>query len=345
MVSSSARDGKGVLFCSDDSWACGWYRCYVPGVELKRLGYDVVMDEVIHPEAFGRFGTIVFQRKWDPQGLAAIKQAKAMGKHTVYELDDDIWAVTRNNPGYVAWGNPEILGGAVACIREVDMVTTTTPLLAERLRQFNSNVRVIPNMLPSTGWDYPDVRPQSSEHVVLGWVGSSSHFEDMRLFDGFVHQLLDKYPFVEFQFAGGSPEAPFDPHPRITRLKTTDILGYPTILEHFDIGLIPIVDNTFNRSKSDLKFVEYSKMGIPSVVSKQLPYLASVKHGENGFLANHPKDWLKFLSRLIEDPQLRVQLATRAQEFARTRTIDRGIDKWVRAYGLGEPPAPPVQEA
>jgi glycosyltransferase involved in cell wall biosynthesis len=209
----------------------------------------------------------------------------------------------------------------------------------------NPNVKVLPNMLPADGWDYPQPRVQREDKVVLGWAGSTSHGGDFRVIDGVVQQLLDRYPHVELVIAGGPPEQELAAHERIRYLEPTDIQHYPTLLEHFDVGLIPLADTAFNKSKSDLKFVEYGMLGIPSVASKLEPYERTVKNGENGFLATSPKDWLKYVTRFIEDVELRRTLGARAQEYARTRTIDHAIEKWERAYGLTRPDAASATEA
>jgi len=336
---ASKPSRRSILFIGGDWWGCAWYRCHVPGAQLKALGYRVILDDSLRPDDFENFDVIVFQRQFQPGALDAIKRANAKGKLTVYELDDDVWSLSTTNPGYAAWADPRNAKGAADCIRAAQLVTTTTPVLAEKLKRYNSNVRVLKNMLPLEGWDYPAPREQRDDRVVLGWAGSTSHVEDLTILADVVPQLLDKYPQVEFRYAGGPADSPIRPHDRITRLETTDIGGYPKILEGFDVGLIPLVSSAFNLSKSDLKFVEYGMQGIPAVASKVEPYLQSIKHGENGFLATNAKDWIKFTSRLIESTELRREMGSRAQQFARTRTIDHGIDKWVRAYGLDTLPA------
>ena len=338
MPPESPSSRKSVIFFVDDWWACAWYRANVPGAALKHLGYDVVVDAQIKPEDYDRFDVFVFQKKRDHRSLAGIQHAKDCGKYTVYELDDDIWSLSRTNPGYDVWAEPGAAYYAAQCIRSVDLVTTTTPLLAEKLRKFNPNVKVLPNVLPAEGWDFPAPVLRDADRIVLGWAGSSSHVEDLSILADVVPQILNRYPHVEFAYAGGPVAGPFASDSRMRRLPVTDIQHYPTVIENFDIGLIPLADSAFNRAKSDLKFVEYSMLGIPSVASKLDPYLNSIRHGENGFLATNAKDWIKFVSRLIESPELRLEMGERAQEFARARTIDRSIDKWIGAYGLDTQP-------
>ena len=328
---------RSVFYSVNDYWACGWYRCYVPGVALKKLGYGVVLDEQIKEGDIDEADVVVIQQPSRTQHVEAIRAANNAGKFTVAELDDDVWNLSPLNPSHVYWDRPEVKRNARACVEEADIVTTPTHLLAEKLRTMNPNVKVLPNMLPTDGWDYPEPKVQVEDKVVLGWAGSSSHGGDFRAVNGVIQQLLDRYPHVEFALVGGPGEIELEEHERIRPLDATDIRRYPKILENFDVGLIPLADTAFNRSKSDLKFVEYSMLGIPSVASKLEPYLRTIKHGENGFLATSPKDWLKYLTRLIEDVELRRTIGARAQEYARTRTIEHAIEKWERAYGLTRP--------
>lgn len=326
-----------VFYCVNDYWACGWYRCYVPGVALKQLGYRVLLDEKVTAQDIANHDVIVVQTPPTPQHLGVIRATNEAGKLSVLEMDDDIWHISPLNPTHRHWSRPEVRANVRACVEEAQVVTTPTHALAELFRTMNPNVKVLPNMLPAQGWDYPTPKAQREDKVVIGWAGSMSHSGDLRVVDGIVQQLLDRYPQAEFIMAGGLKPEELAGHDRISYLKATDIQAYPGTLEKFDIGLIPLADTAFNRSKSDLKFVEYSMLGIPSVASKLEPYLRSVKHGENGFLASSPKDWLKHLTRLVEDIELRRGIGARAQEFARTRTIDQAIDKWEKAYGLTRP--------
>jgi len=327
-----------VFFNARDTWACGWYRCYVPGVALKRLGYRVTLDAQLGAADIASHDVIVFQQPSSPAHLAAIRSANEQGKLTVVEFDDDVWSLSSANPAHAQWNRPDVRSAVQSCVSEAQLVTVPTHALAERMRAMNPAVRVLPNMLPAEGWDIErEARP--GDGLVMGWAGSQSHGGDFGVIDGIVQPLLERYPHLQMVIVGGPAAIELAPHERITRVPATDIEHYPQRLALFDIGLIPLADTTFNRSKSDLKFVEYGRLGIPTVASKLEPYLKTVKPAENGFLAKSPNDWLKHLTRLIEDEPLRRTLGSAAQDYARTRVIDAAIDRWERAYGLMRPAA------
>ncbi len=219
-----------------------------------------------------------------------------------------------------------------AALKACQLVTTTTPYLAELLRQYNKNVVVLPNMLPSEYWEVKH-EPREDGKVIIGWAGGAHHWSDLEILRGTIEQILDDYPYVELHVVG-MREYPFKKHERMKILKPVKLEEYSKLLSKFDIGIAPLVDTQFNRCKSDLKLIEYGMVGLPVVASKVIPYMKSIIHGENGFLAQNPKDWMKFLRRLIEDPDLRVKLGRKAREYAQTRTIEKNIWLWERAYNI-----------
>jgi len=48
-----------------------------------------------------------------------------------------------------------------------------------------------------------------------------------------------------------------------------------------DLAIAPLCDNRFNRSKSAIKFFEYTAMGIPGVYADLAPYSSFVRDGYN----------------------------------------------------------------
>ncbi len=344
---------KRIFFLVADWWGCAWYRCHVPGLELKRRGHDVILDDKIVPEELAEFDTVIFQRQCSEASWEAIRYVNSLGKVSVYELDDDLWHIDRTNPAFSYW-TPDKLRGVESCIAESQVVTTTTPYLAERLKRFNKKIFILPNMLPKEQWQLSNpvrdsvsngakkAKPvresfsngsKDNRKLVLGWAGGTSHWPDLRILEGTIEQLLDDYTQIEFHIAGAGP-VPFKQHERLKGLESVKIEQYPKLLSGFDVGLAPLVDTQFNRAKSDLKFLEYAMAGLAVVASKVESYKGSIIHGENGFMAKNTKDWIKYLKRLIEDNDLRQRIATNARQFAEARTIEKNIWMWERAYGI-----------
>lgn len=310
-----------------------WYRAHVPGLALKRAGFDVEMTDRIDQRWIDQCDILVMGTQSQPKALELVAHMKAKGALTVLDIDDDYWNLAPENPARPSW-TQAALDGLSAVVQAVDRVTTPTHVLANVIRPMNSDVRVLPNMLPDEHW--PSERRQASPNrkpLVMGWAGSPSHIPDVRMVMPVLTQLLDEYSHLELHIAGINPSL-LPNHPRVRALQYVKVEQYAGLLSGFDIGLAPLVDIRFNRCKSDLKFLEYAMVGVPGVYSRVIPYEDSVEHGVTGFLAKNNKGWLKHLRTLIGDPDRREQMSVAARQFAETRLVSTNVEQWIRAYDL-----------
>ncbi len=322
-----------ITYVAESPNACAWYRCYTPGSALERRGHDVSLEYLSTPLRVRKSDVVVFLRPARQGILGAIRSANQQGALTVVDIDDDLWRIHPSNPSYRYLMQGPARQVLEACIREAKLVTVTTRELAESIKHLTS-ARVLSNMLPAEHWPDSPRRPRDGTALTLGWAGGSSHLMDLQVISGAVETLLGQYDQLEVVVAGLGM-SPFAPHERVKVAPGVPIEEYPGLLGQFDIAVAPVEDSVFNTSKSDLKLLEYSMMGIPTVASKTVTYGRSIRQGENGFLAGNTKDWLKYLRRIIEDPDLRVCMGAKAREFAETRTIDKNIHLWEKAYGIG----------
>ncbi len=83
---------------------------------------------------------------------------------------------------------------------------------------------------------------------------------------------------------------------------------------NWDIGIIPLVNTEFNKCKSELKYIEFTALGVPIVASDVDAYKDTIEEGVTGFLANNEDEWVNKLSMLIEDPKLRNGILNNARE-------------------------------
>ena len=195
--------------------------------------------------------------------------------------------------------------------------------------------------------DFDDYRwnvfPDKQENTVIGFMGSASHAPDLEMVKEPIKQILKDYPDIEFHFVGGTfSEFGFDNRVKFftstkdgTKNKVElqgeffDSEDYPRYMAKWDIGIIPLKDEEFNLAKSDLKYLEYSRLGIPSVISKIPTY--RVSDGVTGLLAGNEKEWYKQLMRLIESEKLRKEIGQSAFEYVRDfRQIKQHAGNYVK---------------
>jgi hypothetical protein len=80
-----------------------------------------------------------------------------------------------------------------------------------------------------------------------------------------------------------------------------------------DICIVPVMDNIFNEGKSNIKWMEATRMGAATVCSNVGPY-ALLPDDVTIKVTNHYYPWLHALERLICDVEYRKQLVVNAQK-------------------------------
>jgi glycosyltransferase involved in cell wall biosynthesis len=256
----------------------------------------------------------------------------ASGKPVCYDIDDFLLEVPHTHPLFHNFQR------TAPFIREflpaASLVTVTTDALCERITAFNPNTVTLPNLIDESAF-LPACSANDPTKTVIAFMGSPTHGQDLELIQDILFRIRDKFGCsVEFVFWGcaGTRLAelgrviPFDDS-YASFLKT---LGKV----HFDIGLAPLADNTFNRCKSNIKWLEYSAYARPGVYSDLEPYRGSVVHGKTGMLAgNDPHEWLNALEYLITHPTERQAMgrAARKDAFARFG-LSKGVHRYLEVY-------------
>jgi glycosyltransferase involved in cell wall biosynthesis len=96
-----------------------------------------------------------------------------------------------------------------------------------------------------------------------------------------------------------------------------------------DIVIAPLRDSSFNRAKSNLKWLEAAALSVPCVASNVGHMAQTVRHGVDGVLANDPAAFGCAIDELITNRQTRSRIGKAANRRVRD---DFNIDKTVFAY-------------
>jgi glycosyltransferase involved in cell wall biosynthesis len=257
----------------------------------------------------------------------------------VYEIDDLLFDLPEDHPDHQGGTFVEGLVPMLTALSKADLVTVSTEPIADFLRPFNPNIRVLPNYLADSFWHLnPPRRTEISQNeVIIGYIGSHTHLPDLNMIMQALVTILDRYGSgIALKFWGGKPpeelltysQVEWNPPISSYREFSSSLLN-----ENIDILISPLAPSLFNQCKSPLKFLEYSAMGCPAVYSQGLPYNSVVKHGENGFLADSIDDWIRCLQALIESPTLRFQMAGKAQDtIKKDWLLSHHAKEWADAY-------------
>lgn len=335
-----------VLMLHCENSAVGLYRVWMQAKYLKRMGWDVVRVADKHPvisiDDWERLSTgidlIVCQRSDNPDVIALMMGLGDLRDcPVVYETDDDIFDVSVNSPAYEYFypGSPLIEVSEVF-MRACAAVTTSTPVLAELYKKQNPNVYLLPNAQDPEMWEGLSVTHPEGDagKVVIGWAGSTTHFDDLKLIERPIKKILRNNPNVIFRVFGMIPDFLLN-HPQV------DVIGgwaetyqWPAKLASlgFDIGVAPLTFRPFNNGKSPIKFQEYAMLGIPTVASKVGPYL-EIESQVTGLTADSEQAWYNDLEKLVKNEKLRKEIGENAKRYVlKNNNLALSIKDWDAAY-------------
>lgn len=317
-----------------DSAGCGYYRVELPLNALAARGHDVHIDSVMPDEWRDTADVIVGQRVCLPGPTARWQNLARQGRaKLVLEIDDDLFNIhPSSKQARTFFDQPGIMKNLELNLRAADVVTVTTDYLAERMSAYNDNVVVLPNCIPAAILDH--VPAQRDDVLTIGWGGSATHQIDWTGPDEHVARFITRNPGAELHVMGWVPTTLWNRTPAGRRRTTGWIASVDDLHRAIDyhIGVIPLRDNEFNRSKSAIKLLELAALGIPAVVADAGPYAAEMAAGAPALAVRDPKDWARHLAALVTDSGERRTLGDAAQAWARDRTIERNAHRWEAAY-------------
>lgn len=272
------------------------------------------------------------------------------GKPTFIETDDNYIDVPVWNEAFNSFKPTSMHRyAATETMSFADGMFVSTPHLKELYGRYNENIHVIENSLDFkgdrkfVGWDQVTVRKHKG--VRIGWIGGRSHFNDLMLVAPALREILLKYPDVTLCLVNSAIQPsckalgiayPFEGLSNVHYAdRSVPINRYAQFAASFgfDIGIAPLVDCNFNRSKSNLRWLEYSAMKLPTVATDISHFSQSIRDGQDGFLIkdNDLQEWQKRLEMLIEDQGLREEIGRQAyKRVKKDFNIKTNAAKYVR---------------
>lgn len=315
------------IFGFHDRSGCGWYRVRIPLDELARHGHEVALREGGTGEEAQGWPIVIGQRLDKYDALPIWRRLK-LSARLVFEIDDDVFSVDPVNwMAHRVYSRSDVQDAVVHAAEVADLVTVTTEPLADIMRRHNPNVAVLANFVPD---EILTVQRPRRDSVVLGWAGGASHGLDLAMIAPVLRRVLDRNPQLEMHLIGTDYEQTIARPCRFTKWDA-DLHAYYRNVD-FDIGVAPLTDSAFNRSKSHIKALEYAALGIPVVASDVEPYRGFVVDGVTGFLVRREHEWFKRIHELANDAAMREEMGARARELAAQWTIGTGWKLWEQAY-------------
>lgn len=237
------------------------------------------------------------------------------------EIDDYCLEINNYSPAFSAFSpKGEATQAILTHLESSDAVIVSTDYLGKLYSKWCKKTKLIPNGIDFKLWDEL-IKPPTDNIITIGWSGASSHNEDIRYIEKIIYRILEKYPEVQFSFLGGAPKFLVGKERIIADNNWQYVFEYPQYLvnKNYDIGIAPLLDNNFNRGKSNLRWLEYAAMNVPTVASNVEPFKKSIIHGKTGYLCSETEEWFDCLCLLIENEKLRRKIGENANSEVRDK--------------------------
>ncbi len=159
--------------------------------------------------------------------------------------------------------------------------------------------------------------------LVIGWMGSPSTAQYLKVMEPALHSLRRMVPYR--LMVVGSDAAPVNGVP-VSIVRWTEQTEVASLMK-FDIGVMPLFDNPWERGKCGYKLIQYMATAMPVVASSVGANKQIVDHGVNGFLCETANDWEEAFRRLVTDAGVRRSFglkgrATVDERFSLSRAAD-----------------------
>ena len=249
------------------------------------------------------------------RGRQVFEQLKNAGYLYLAEMDDH---PSHWKEDYERTGNINF----VAC----HAIQTSTKYLADYLQNFNPNVKVFANQLRKiqSPRNFDEEFQQKNKPVTI-FFGALNRDEDFAEILPVINEIAKTYgnklsfKIIAHQKLFNSIQTENktllgDPNNYDGQYITYD--KYEEALHTSDIALLPLLDNEFNRSKSDLKFIECASGGA-AVLASPVVYSEVIRDGENGFIFRDLKEFEEKFKLLIFNRSKRRELAENAYEYVK----------------------------
>jgi glycosyltransferase involved in cell wall biosynthesis len=240
----------------------------------------------------------------------------------IFDFDDAIWELSLQRSTHpIAARALKAPNKCWHTMRRAAGVIAGSNYLAERAREVNPNVTVVPTVVSSEVWTpwsgrsrgelYGDGPPR------IGWVGTHSTAHQLELVESALRELRAEGHDFEVHVVGAGDDFALD---------TVEIQSRPWRLDdeirefqRIDIGLAPMQGGPVYQGKCGFKQLQYMAVGVPHVSSWVGGARDFVVDGENALVAHTKADWYRHLKTLLESHELRRRLSQNGRRLIETQ--------------------------
>ena len=276
---------------------------------------------------------LVAQRTLSIRTLSLLQYAKAKDIPIIYETDD---LITDLPPQTVVKVPPDKKEAIHSALAMADLVTCSTPTLADKLAEYNKNVLLLANYaIPFPAASIRSVQ-QTTPHLAIV---NTDYFKLISSKNDLIRALDSALKTLKYRITFFGTIDPFMEQLKGMYADNVDIVRSfipwrrrfleQLLLTHgINVAIVPLERNTHHRYKSDIKFLDFASIGVPGIFNNPAIY-RRVVHEENGFLCDGTyRGWLDGLAYFADRGA-----RTRCGEAAYVKAQERMLEHYASQMG------------
>jgi hypothetical protein len=337
-----------------DYGGCGFWRMIWP--EFLMNAYNKacmsgLTQMILDLRFYNGIKAIRMQRQATPIQNSFVKELKKaqkdLGFRLIYEVDDIVFKddIPDYNRCKEAFVDQSIIDSILSIMQEMDEITVTCDYMKEyyQYKTGNKNITVIPNYPPKFWLDrfYNKERVQklyekNKKRPRILYSGSGTHIDVLNktnFNDDFAHVVNDiikarkKFKFV---WKGCFPLAvkPYIDNGEMEFINWSALHDYPQGLvdTNCNASFAPLIDNVFNKSKSNIKMIESGAIGMPGIYQDMCTY----KNADLTFKKG--SDLIEQLEYLTSDFDRYMKYSNKARTFVESLWMEDHLDEYEALY-------------
>ena len=191
-----------ILVIPSDHFGCGKFRSVDPHVYIGEHYSDEFDVDVVYNmpngnlEEFLKQYDLVHIHKQLDKNCQIIDLIKFLGIPVIIDIDDH-FKLGNDHPMSITAKKDKWHEPIINHLKRADYVTTTTPIFANVIKEYNKNVMVFPNAINPNEEQYTVPKTEGDGRLRVGIICGSSHLKDLELLNGIAKQInKDKVQFV-----------------------------------------------------------------------------------------------------------------------------------------------------
>lgn len=283
--------------------------------------FDVRSDDEVNKSRIGEADIVIFFRTVQHEAYKYLEMAHEMGKKTVYVIDDHFLAMSPDSDIGRYYHESSRRKTYVKFLKNAQIVKVASSFFARHLEtHFQPNKIVyFPGSVDFSIISGLKKKKKTENQIIIGYEGGRKPvaFEPViKALDEILRKYGDK---IRIEFCGYAPDELVNKSQVHTEPYDENYKKFLKRLyrSSWDIGLAPLERTLLHDCKSNNKFREYSACRIPGIYTSSPAYEEWVQNKESGLIASETsEDWYEAIVELIEQPELRQNIAEHAEKIA-----------------------------